>query len=67
MHSPTHSGQGIKLTPEYLKMKTRQELNQITQLNLWGSDLQDISIIQSLVNIEILALTVNRISTLKDL
>ena len=47
-------------------MKTRQSLNQIIKLNLWGNDLGDVSILSSLTNLEILALTVNQIGTLKD-
>lgn len=50
---------GIKLTAEFLKMKTRQNLNQIVKLNLWGSDLADVSILNSLTNLEVIALTVN--------
>ena len=47
-------------------MKTRQSLNAIIKLNLWGNDLGDVSILSNLTNLEILALTVNQISTLKD-
>ena len=39
---------------------------QIVKLNLWGNDLGDVSIIKNLPNLEILALTVNQITTLKD-
>jgi Leucine-rich repeat (LRR) protein len=47
-------------------MKTRQNLDQIVKLNLWGNDLGDVSILNSLPNLEILALTVNQIASLKD-
>jgi cilla- and flagella-associated protein len=47
-------------------MKTRQPLHQIQKLNLWGNDLNDVSVIKNLNNLEVLALTVNQISTLKD-
>ena len=47
-------------------LKTRQQMHQIQKLNLWGNDLNDVSIIKNLTNLEILALTVNQISTLKD-
>ena len=47
-------------------MKTRQSLPQIVKLNLWGNDLGDVSILKNLPNLEVLALTVNQIRTLKD-
>ena len=51
----------MTLTQEFLLMKTRQSLPQITKLNLWGNDLGDVSILKQLVNLEVLALTVNQI------
>lgn len=50
---------GMTLTQEFLVMKTRQPVNQIVKLNLWGNDLLDVSILKNLSNLEILALTVN--------
>lgn len=47
-------------------MKTRQPLHLIKKLNLWGNDLQDVSILKNLSSLEVLALTVNQITTLKD-
>jgi len=35
-------------------------------LNLWGNDLGDVSILQNVPNLEVLALTVNQIESLKD-
>ena len=65
--SPIRSNQqGMVLTQEFLLMKTRLSLHQISKLNLWGNDLGDVSILQQLVNLEVLALTVNQISSLKD-
>ena len=55
----------MTLTQEFLVMKTRQPVNQITKLNLWGNDLCDVSILKNLTNLEILALTVNQIPSLK--
>jgi hypothetical protein len=40
-------------------MKTRQPLHLISKLNLWGNNLEDVSILRNLQELEILALTVN--------
>lgn len=42
-------------------------LENIRNLNVWGSSLHDISIIQNLINVEVLNLSVNDVITLKDL
>ena len=47
-------------------MKTRQPLHLIQKLNLWGNDLHDVSILKNLQSLEVLALTVNQITTMKD-
>ena len=47
-------------------MKTRQPLPQIVKLNLWGNDLSDVSFLRNLQNLEVLALTVNQLSSLED-
>jgi len=62
----TNRATGITLTQEFLLMKTRQSLPQIVKLNLWGNDLGDVSILKQVPNLEVLALTVNQISTLAD-
>ncbi len=41
-------------------------LNSIKNLNLWGNDLDDLSLLRSMPNLEVLSLSVNKISTLKD-
>ena len=41
-------------------------LGLIKNLNLWGNELNDISLIKQMPNMEILSLSVNKISTLKD-
>jgi Leucine-rich repeat (LRR) protein len=65
-NSPPKPGEGVKLSQEFLMMKTRLSLHQIMKLNLWGNNLGDISIIQSLPNLEVVALTINHITSLKD-
>lgn len=49
-------------------MRTKcNRMDLIKNLNLWGNDLQDISVIQSMPNLEVLSLSVNHVSTLVDL
>jgi len=64
--SPRKVTNGIILTQEFLVMKTRQPLHIIQKLNLWGNDLQDVSILKNLPGLEVIALTVNQMNTLKD-
>ena len=48
-----------------MKCKT-DKLTSIKNLNLWGNDLEDISIIKNMPNIEICSLSLNKIFSLKD-
>ena len=48
-----------------MKCKTNK-LTSIKNLNLWGNDLEDISIIKDMPNIEICSLSLNKICSLKD-
>jgi Leucine-rich repeat (LRR) protein len=41
-------------------------LNTIKNLNLWGNDLDDITIVKEMPNIEICSLSLNKIFSLKD-
>ena len=55
-----------KLTLDFLSLRTKNSrLDQITKLNLWGNDLDDISILEECPNIEILSLVQNKITSLK--
>ncbi len=55
------------MTPELIQMKTKtNRLDTIKSLNLWGNDLEDISIVSSMTSIEVLSLAVNRVVTLRD-
>ena len=42
------------------------KLSQIKHFNLWGSELEDISIVKEIPNIEICSLSLNKIKSLKD-
>lgn len=58
---------GKKLTPELILSKCKQDnLSSIKNLNLYGNDLEDISILKDIPNIEIGSLSLNKIKSLKD-
>ena len=58
---------GKTLTQQLIQDKCKTEkLSSIKNLNLWGNDLEDISIIKDMPNIEICSLSLNKISTLRD-
>ncbi|CAJ1351016.1 unnamed protein product [Effrenium voratum] len=60
--------EGRALTQEMVFMRTKcNRMDLIKNLNLWGNDLQDISVIQCMPNLEVLSLSVNQVSTLVDL
>lgn len=55
-----------KLTPELILMKLKHSnIQSITNLNLWGSDLDDISLLAQMPMLEIVSLSVNKIRSLK--
>lgn len=55
------------LTVELIHMKTKtNRIDSIKNLNLWGNNLDDISIVSQMSALEVLSLSVNNISTLKD-
>ena len=57
-----------KLTRELIVMKTKvNQLDRIQKLNLWGMDIDDISIVRSMDDLAVLSLAVNKITTLKDI
>ena len=50
---------------EILAKFKANSLNEIKNLNLWGSDLENIDLISKMKNIEIVSLSLNKISSLK--
>mmetsp|Transcript_22167 Transcript_22167/g.43134 ORF Transcript_22167/g.43134 Transcript_22167/m.43134 type:complete len:216 (+) Transcript_22167:136-783(+) len=57
----------VTLTEELVLAKTRAEsLAEVKNLNLWGSDLTDVSILKRLDSVEVLSLSVNKISSLEE-
>lgn len=58
---------GKAMTVELIHMKTKtNRLETIKSLNLWGNDLEDVSIVSQMTALEVLSLAVNKINTLKD-
>ena len=56
-----------KLTQEFIALKAKSDrLQSITKLNLWGSDIDDVSIFKKMPMLEVVSLSVNKIRTLKD-
>ena len=54
------------LTLELIHMKTKtNRIDSIKNLNLWGNDLEDVSIVTQMPALEVLSLSVNQITTLK--
>jgi len=61
-------GIGKTMTVELIHMKTKtNRVESIKNLNLWGNDLEDISIVSQMQALEVLSLAVNRVNTLKDI
>jgi cilla- and flagella-associated protein len=57
----------VALTEQIVRGKTRVEhLTDVRSLNLWGQDIDDVSVLQKLPDVEVLSLSVNRISSLRD-
>jgi Leucine-rich repeat (LRR) protein len=55
------------LTKELIIDKCKKEnFNEIKNVNLWGNDLSDMTMIRQLQNIEVVSLSVNKINTLVD-
>ena len=54
------------LTLETIMLRTKNDkINSLTKLNLWGNDLEDVSCIINVPNLEVISLAVNKINTLK--
>lgn len=65
---PSGPSSGKILTEDLIISKTKcASLSAIKNLNLWGSDIEDISILRRMPNAEVLSLSVNRIAHLHDL
>lgn len=55
------------LTENIVLSRTRQhDLNRVRKLNCWGSELSDVSIVERMPIVEVLSLSINDISSLRD-
>lgn len=54
------------LEQQILSRARASSLGNVKNLNFWGSDLNDISVLRKMPNVEVLSLSVNNITSLKD-
>jgi len=53
------------LTKEIIMEKCKkQNLKEIVNINLWGSEIDDVSIIKQMPNLEVVSMSVNKIDSL---
>ncbi|CAJ0597382.1 unnamed protein product [Cylicocyclus nassatus] len=57
----------VALSDSTVYIRTKCSVEAVKKLNLWGCDIDDISICERMVNIEVLSLSVNRVETLQPL
>ena len=50
-----------------LQKTKADKLSSIKNLNLWGAELSDVSLVAQMANLEVLALSVNHVTTLRDI
>ncbi|OWF40767.1 acidic leucine-rich nuclear phosphoprotein 32 family member A-like [Mizuhopecten yessoensis] len=56
-----------KLTEALVLARTRAiDLESVTKLNFWGSDIDNVSVVRKMPNLEVCSLSVNSIKTLED-
>ena len=59
--------QGKQLTAELIIQRSKTDkFDKIKNLNLWGNEIENISVLKQLPNVEVLSLSVNKITSLKD-
>ncbi|GMH35460.1 hypothetical protein BSKO_03328 [Bryopsis sp. KO-2023] len=57
----------VALTEKVVNMRTRQDrVEDVRHLNLWGQELTDVSILERMHSVEVMALPVNKLTTLRD-
>eukprot|EP00002_Diphylleia_rotans_P006339 TRINITY_DN1571_c0_g1_i1.p1 TRINITY_DN1571_c0_g1~~TRINITY_DN1571_c0_g1_i1.p1 ORF type:complete len:312 (+),score=63.05 TRINITY_DN1571_c0_g1_i1:264-1199(+) len=56
----------VQLTEQMIMAKSRQDnIAYLKNLNMWGNDIDDVSVIASMKSVEVVSLSVNSISTLR--
>lgn len=57
----------LLLNESLILAKTRcQDLHSVYKLNCWGSGIKDVSLVRKLINVEVIGLSCNEITTLED-
>ena len=55
------------LTHDLVLSRAKSEnLSLVTKINLWGNEIDDVKLLRELPNLEVLSLSVNKISSLKE-
>ncbi|KAK8892367.1 DNA damage response, detection of DNA damage [Tritrichomonas musculus] len=54
----------VVLSEEMIQQRTKQKLSEVKNLNMWGYDLTDVSIVKKMPNLEVISLSLNHISSL---
>ena len=63
----SNSNMAKVLTTDFILMRGKADkLSSIKNLNLWGNDLEDVSVLKQLPNMEICSLSLNKIKSLRD-
>ena len=58
---------GKTLTGDLILLRAKTDrLSNIKNLNLWGNELDNVEVLRDMNNVEVLSLSVNKISTLKS-
>lgn len=58
---------GKKLNAQLIQMRCKTDkLDAIDKINLWGNDLEDISILRQMKGVKVVSLSLNKINTLED-
>jgi Leucine-rich repeat (LRR) protein len=56
-----------KLTADIVRLRTKcDKLDSVKNINLWGNELEDVSVVKNMPNLEVVSLSVNKIRSLKD-
>jgi hypothetical protein len=56
-----------KLTADIVRMRTKSDkLDCVKNINLWGNELEDVSVVKIMPSLEVVSLSVNKIRSLKD-
>lgn len=57
----------LVLSESLVLAKTRsQDLKSVLKLNCWGSGIKDVSLVRQMINVEVIGLSCNEVSTLED-